>query len=346
MNNYDEMNAEQRYDALEKDFNAAVEQKDGIPGYGLEGAVVPPKAGFGLTEEDVNEQSQPEMSTTFGLNPSAGMPTEEEIEAAKQKVDGMVYESVRQDDFNNRTNNLFNSLESKNDPVPPVEPVNEQNSFTPPVDGSYDSILASLRSKKEIAEQRVLDQQLQGIKEEPSNRKEFLSNVTAETSQYIMTQKQAVHVEERELDPSLVEKLKGVAKKALIGAAIIGVSAAVVAGAHSVFTEPEFVPEQTPQSIELQEQIDNAENFDQVVDAINDNKQQNIESGITTHPEHVIEDNTTEVVEEPVVKKTDVLDSMQQAVDEVNRQKVISIESGITTHPEHVVDSNEGGRGL
>ena len=252
MNNYDEMNAEQRYDAMEKDFNAAIEQKDGIPGYGLEGAVVPPKAGFGLTGEDVKEQEQPELSTVVP-NSSVGMPTKEEIEAAKQKVDGMVYESVRQDDFNTRTNNLFNSLENKNDPVPPVEPVNEQNSFTPPVDGSYDSILASLRSKEEMAKQNALDAELQQT-QAGVNRQEFLSNVTAETSQYIMAQKQAVHVEDRSLDPNLVEKIKTAGKAALIAFMLAG----AIKLTADVIKEPEL-PVQDPVQIEQEMQERQAE---------------------------------------------------------------------------------------
>ena len=178
--------------------------------------------------------------------------------------------------------------------------------------------------------------------------------------QYIAHSKQTTKIEERQVDPALANILK----KMGVMVAIVGVAIGVRFGVHSVITEPEFVPEQTPQSIELQEDINNAESFDEVVDAINENKAQQIESGVATHPKYVIEDHNQKVEEakderkqkeeqmqalrEETAENNNMSESMQNFVNEENKQKVIKIENKMTIHPEHVIPENNaiGGKSL
>ena len=288
---------------------------NGQTGLGLDGTVNQPVEGFGLPNEEL-VQAQPEISVSDQPNPLTGMPTEAELNQYSEQremssiVDAPVqYNHEREAAREDKINNLLGSLKTSDE-----------------------------RQAYQI-EQQALDANKEQLQNEAILRNETAIEADKEkiAMKYVKLPKQFAKVEERQLPPAVVEMIK---KLAVVGISIgvgIGAAAAVV---DRVVSAPKIVPEQTPSSIELQENIDNAENMDQVIDAINEHKEQQIESGITTHPEKVIEEKHESV------ENVDMSDSMQNFVDEVNRQKVISIESGVTMHPETVIDNGVGGKSL
>ena len=325
-------------------------------GLGLDGVVNQPNPGFGLPEEQVMEPVQPvgtvqpvqptePVQPVVSNNVGMGMPTNEELgeynnqRAMAPNIDGPVqYAHEIETSRMEKANNLLDSLKTSD----------EREAYQ--------------------AEQNELNANMAQVQTETILRNETAVEADIEKMQmqYVKHPKQPVRVENRALDPVLVEKIKKTAKNAAVAAAALGVTVGIVMGAHQALSQPEFVPEQTPQSIELQENIDNAENMNDMIDAINENKEQNIESGITTHPESVVEtpvlpelveqkreekeqkEEKMQELREKAVENSNMSDSMQNFVDEVNRQKVIKIESGKTIHPETVINDSDavGGRGL
>ena len=198
--------------------------------------------------------------------PNSPGPTSEEIEAAKRKVEEMRYYSDREDGFKTDVERMTASLnpngapsstsvDSQQIPVTQSQPVANNTAsveIEPPINWDRDNALASLRSKKE--------------------------NATDVAAEYTIVPKGATNIVERLLPPEVIEKALKVGKALLLAALVT----ASVLGAGEIvkktFIEPEFVPERTPQSIELDEKIENAENFDEVIDIINENKANNIES--------------------------------------------------------------------
>ncbi len=193
--NYDQMNSENSNMQTENNFNN--------PSTGL-------SAGYG---NDIINMT----------NSANSMPTNQEIDDAKQKVDNMVYESERQDDRDRRVDNLLNSLKSSNDQAPLVEEVTQQPT----------------------------------IKEQP---------------EYVVVKKQQTKIG---IQPGLsFIKQKAWELAPYIVAGAIAITAA--AGMHSVITEPEYT--------------DNTNFHPNSVEDVIEHKNEQIENGITTHPEHVIDD--------------------------------------------------------
>ena len=348
MNDYDNMNAEERAKAMENDFANAVEEKQG---FGLGGEVKQPNVGFGLPSEpgEVVQQA-----------PADEM--QRQLDDAYRNWDYMNNRAAAESENADMRNKVLDSLNNGASNVV-NEPLQQQAV-------GVNSVLDSLKTDEERAEQQrvnsELDAERERIESEIRNRNENAIAIDKEkiSMQYIKHSKQPTKIEERQLDPALANMLK----KMGVLIAVVGVAIGVRFGAHSVIAEPEFVPEQTPQSIELQDNIDKSENFDGVIDAINEHKQQNIESDIGLHPEHVINDQEQKVEQEIVnvqqedesktkeaeeitesnVENSKLSESMQNFVNEENRQKVIKIENKITAHPEHVITENNtvGGKGI
>ncbi len=191
--NYDQMNSENRAIQMGNGFNT--------PSKGL-------AAGYG---NDI-------INMTNSVN---NMPTNQEIDAAKQKVDNMVYESERQDDRDRRVDNLLNSLKSNNDYVSLVEEANQQ----PAIKNQAGYVVVKKQQTK-IGIQQGLS---------------FIKQKAWELAPYIV-------------------------------AGAIAITAVV--GAHSVITEPEYT--------------DNTSFHPNSIEDVIEHKNEQIGSGITTHPEHVI----------------------------------------------------------
>lgn len=332
------------------------------PGFGLDGVVNQPNSGFGLPEEQVQSveavqpvqpmepvQSVPTVELAVSNDVREGVPTEEEVKqyeaqrALASEIDGPV-----QYDYEKKISN--DDLASK----------------------LLDSTKTETERQAYKAEQQMLDDQKEKIQSEIVLRNETAVQADKERiqMQYVNHPKQPIRVENRALDPVLVEKIKQTAKKAIAALATLGVTAGIVMGAHQALTQPEFVPNQTPQSIEFQEDLKNAKNINEANDITNEHKES--QEGVIPHEaiedlktkeqqarqmQELVEQKTVEKeqkeekmqeLREKAVKNSNMSESMQNFVDEVNRQKVIKIESGKTIHPEQVVDSSDvvGGRGL
>ena len=292
--------------------------------------------------------------------------------------DKMSYEDMEQG-FNEAVDKKFNptyGLDDKyaNDILsrPTSEELNSYNAARNDVNGDYmaarddaytkrvDSLLASVSDRKDNVDTYT-----------PQEESSVKKVTDIPVNEVIGRQPTKITTKEIEFAKSI--DLKKVAKYVVATVIAGAIAYGAVKGGISVIKNPDpIVPEQTPQTIELQENIDNAENFDEVIDIINEHKAQNIESGIQTNPEHVIDTPSSEqTVEEArenyeqqqeqmkelrektvenLEKKDSMSDSMKEFVEESNRQKVIKIESGITSNPEHVIgDINEieqGGRSI
>lgn len=226
-----------------------------------------------------------------------------------------------------------------------------------------DSVKDRETRERQEEENRRLDQEREEIESQINNRNiDFFNELH---TQYVEIKKQQTKTSPKEVEQKQKEKTHEIARKIATALLAGSIAISVVMGGASIIKHPEPpVPEQTPQSIELEENIENSQNFEEVIDAINENKEQQIESGIKIHQEHVIDDRNQKIEEakeekeqneermqelrEKAVEKSNMSDSMKNFVEEVNRQKVIKIESGIKMHPENVADNNEtvGGRGL
>lgn len=271
-----------------------------------------------------------EMKSAFDQNAS-------EREELNRAYENWEYNNIRLETRKARENSL-NDLKSKYNT--PEEPKRQK-----PI--SVESMLDSLKDRetreKHNKENEELDREREKIEKEIANR-----NIKAYgeiRSQYVLCQKEPTKTSSKEIDQDKIELTKTLAKKIIVAVATGLIAAGTIIGGISVLKNPDpYVPEQTPQSTEMQEELENAKDVDEVIDVINENKKQQIENGVTTHPEHVVDDSE-QTVEEPK-EETSMSDSMQEFVEEAKRQKVINIESGITMHPEHVVDDSVGGRGL
>ena len=299
-----------------------------------------------------------ENNDKFGYDEMKDIFNKRELEDEQMKkeldnaYDQWAYNNIRVETKNEKDNAL-NDLKSKYDQE--IKPVDMYSVL--------DSVKDRETRQKQEQENIKLDQEREEIENQIHNRNiDFFNELHA---QYAVIRRQATKTSQKEVEQEQKEKAHEVARKiatALLAGAVI---ISVAAGGVNTFKHPEPpVPEQTPQSIELEENIENSQNFEEVIDAINENKEQQIESGIQSHPEHVIDNRNQKIEEakeekeqneekmqelrEKAVEKSSMSDSMKNFVEEVNRQKVIKIESGIKMHPENVVDNNEtvGGRSL
>lgn len=259
-------------------------------------------------------------------------------------ADQVAYQTMREDAYKSRVDSVLNSVSSPETSV--QEDYNPE--YTPE---RVESLLSSVRDK------------------EPASTKEQNEKTWKDLPVYEIMKSQSTKVSTKEIDPNHIDRLKKIAKGIAIAIVTGAITYGAVKGGISVIKNPDPVmPNQTPQTIELQENIDNAENFNEVIDAINKNKEQNIESGVKSNPEHVIESSSNEEkineikenqeqkqeqmtkLREEAIEKKDESSSMQEFVNEVNRQKVIKIESGFQKNPEHVIgdttETEQGGRSL
>ena len=248
MNNYDEMSVEERAKAMESDFQRALEQKEGNPGYGLDG-VVPPKTGFGLTDEDVREQSQPELSTVAGIEATNGISTERQ-EYMDQRAMAPIVDAPVQYDYERETsrmekaNNLLDSVQHK-------EYIADREERYAALDREKEQIQNDLISRNLDAFENIKEQVQSGsgfTNEQP------VSNNEETKMDYTKFQKQSTKVEDRSLDPNLVEKIKTAGKAALIAFMLAG----AIKLTADIVKEPEL-PVQDPVQIEQEMQERQAE---------------------------------------------------------------------------------------
>lgn len=155
------------------------------------------------------------------------------------------------------------------------------------------------------------------------------------------------------IDEEHIKRLQNRKKKFIAALVLAGTITLAAAGINTLTKDK---PEIANNDWYKTEQFDSMQD---VVDSVNEHKQQQIESGITTHPEHVInssshEEQVGQMKEEKnqkeekmeEIRNKSMSNSMEEFVEHEKREKVIKIESGITAHPEQVVDNIEtqGGR--
>ena len=236
----------------------------------------------------------------------------------------VAYDNMREDAYKARIDSGLSSLSNRYDTV--ESPVYNPE-YTPE---RVDSLLNSVKTREEKeASEDVLE------------RVNIPSQPTKASSRII--------------DQEQIARLQNRKKKLLAALVLAGSITLAVAGINSI-------AQGKPEMDTSNDDWKRTEDFDSmqdVVDSVNSHKKDHIESGITTHPEHVVEkSNRDELIEQAKEEKEQKQEelaklreeaksnSKQEFVEEENRKKVIKIESGITTHPEHVVESSDtqGGR--
>ena len=236
----------------------------------------------------------------------------------------VAYDNMREDAYKARVDSGLSSLSNRYDTV--ESPVYNPE-YTPE---RVDSLLNSVKTREE-----------KEASEDVPERVNIPSQPTKASSRII--------------DQEQIARLQNRKKKLLAALVLAGSITLVAAGINSI-------AQGKPEMDTSNDDWKRTEDFDSmqdVVDSVNSHKKDHIESGITTHPEHIVEEsNRDELIEqakEEKEQKQETLEklkekaksnSKQEFVEEENRKKVIKIESGITTHPEHVVESSDtqGGR--
>lgn len=236
----------------------------------------------------------------------------------------VAYDNMREDAYKARIDSGLSSLSNRYDTV--ESPVYNPE-YTPE---RVDSLLNSVKTREE-----------KEASEDVPERVNIPSQPTKASSRII--------------DQEQIARLQNRKKKLLAALVLAGSITLVAAGINSIAQgKPEM---DTPN--DDWKRTEDFDSMQDVVDSVNSHKKDHIESGITTHPEHIVEEsNRDELIEqakEEKEQKQETLEklkeeaksnSKQEFVEEENRKKVIKIESGITTHPEHVVESSDtqGGR--
>ena len=250
---------------------------------------------------------------------------QEQYMAERANADNVQYNTMREDAYNNRVNTTLDSLKTENS--------NEQvgSTYYNPIysEERANSLLNSVQDNNYRAEQekenQILDNERSRIQTSVDNRN--INYFEDLRMQFELIRQQHEETVEKEVEPTVAQKIKEKAKKALPYIVAGAIAVGTIAGAYNVFTQPEITPSENdfhPNSVE---------------DVI-EYRDQQVENGITTHPEHVINDNENS---EEVNSESDSLSSsMQEFVERENREKVIKIESGY----EHVIDDSvtRGGR--
>lgn len=236
----------------------------------------------------------------------------------------VAYDNMREDAYKARIDSGLSSLSNRYDTV--ESPVYNPE-YTPE---RVDSLLNSVKTREE-----------KEASEDVPERVNIPSQPTKASSRII--------------DQEQIARLQNRKKKLLAALVLAGSITLAVASINSIAQgKPEM---DTPN--DDWKRTEDFDSMQDVVDSVNSHKKDHIESGITTHPEHIVEEsNRDELIEqakEEKEQKQETLEklkeeaksnSKQEFVEEENRKKVIKIESGITTHPEHVVESSDtqGGR--
>ena len=221
------------------------------------------------------------MDDKFGYNEMKNVVDHDAMEEQKRQEDldkaynEWVYNNMRAEAQQKRTdalNDLNSKFDNKYNNVA-AQPAERQQVV------SISSMLDSVQDKEYLAkhqqESEMLEREKFEAQEKLNNRNmDYFSQLYME---FELVRRQRAQIVERDIEPTLTQKIKEKAKKALPYILAGSIAIGSIAAGVSAFTQSEPVQK---------------DNFhpDSIEDVI-EHRDQQIESGITTNPEHVIEDN-------------------------------------------------------
>lgn len=223
---------------------------DGNTSYGLND-----NTGYGL---DDNAAKFTHSNEQFQVSPEE----QKEYEQVRNDSDNVAYDTMKDDAYRDRVESNLAAVSIGENKVPNPEYDRE---YTPE---RAESLLNSLNPKKE----------------EKINSSRSWYNLPV----YEDLSKQKTVISTKDKSSINIDKLKQVAKYIAIAAVSGAITITAIAGGISVIKEPEGRKiEKTPSTIELEEKMNNAENFNEVIDIINDHKEfnQNVYHGSDSYEE-------------------------------------------------------------